>query len=173
MRLYGSTNVALPRDQTRDQNWKFELGRCFAENATVYPTWCVHTPFNSVIVSCSRFGEDAPKMFVHEVLGPAPLANQVERFSSTLSQCMVQENASRPLVALEDAVDEQRSVIADIARLGLPHDVASQRREALMRAQSSRLANPNAKAVLKRFSDDKEASRHNSPHLTCTDECCS
>ena len=59
-------------------------------------------------------------MFVHEVLGPAPLANQVERFSSTLSQCMVQENASRPLVALEDAVDEQRSVIADIARLGLP-----------------------------------------------------
>ena len=71
-----------------------------------------------------------------------------------------------------DAVDEQRSVIADIARLGLPHDVASQR-EARMRAQSSRLANPNAKAVLKRFSDDKEASRHDSPHLTCTDECCS
>lgn len=85
---------------------------------------------------------------------------------------MVQENASRPLAALEDAVDEQRSVIADIARLGLPHDGASQR-EARMRAQSARLANPNAKAVLKRFSDDKEVSRHAISDFTCTDECCS
>ena len=75
-----------------------------------------------------------------------------------INPCILQENTVRPLSALEDAEVEQRSVIADIARRGLPWDAAAQD-EKRLHAQAARLANPHARNVLKRFSDDKEACR--------------
>lgn len=70
----------------------------------------------------------------------------------------MQENSKRPLSKLEDAEQEQRSIVAQIARDGLPVGSVSQDKKR-MHAQAARFANPNAKELLKRFSADKEACR--------------
>lgn len=70
----------------------------------------------------------------------------------------MQENAKRPLSALEEAEEAQRRVIQAIAKEGLPCDPAAEL-EKRAKAQAARLSNPNAVSLLQRFAADPEACR--------------